>query len=157
MFCPAIITLCQSRIVKLSCKVSPPINWVWLLRSKLYVVNESDSDCFAFLQPSSGLFLSALLVVLPLESLAHGLFHELGGCLGGTCVGYALVIPTSYCRYWRDGWHRNIKMHTNLHRLQLKYAVAACKQHSFDVSGVASGMQQKSDQSTDSLSTHLHG
>lgn len=48
-------------------------------------------------QPSNGLFLSALLVVLPLESLAHGLFHELGSCLGGTCVGYALVIPTAYC------------------------------------------------------------
>ncbi|XP_063356954.1 transmembrane protein 168-A [Pelmatolapia mariae] len=48
-------------------------------------------------QPSNGLFLSALLVVLPLESLAHGLFHELGGCLGGTCVGYALVVPTTYC------------------------------------------------------------
>ncbi|KAM7378132.1 hypothetical protein PAMA_013160 [Pampus argenteus] len=48
-------------------------------------------------QPSNGLFLSALLVVLPLESLAHGLFHELGSCLGGTCAGYALVIPTAYC------------------------------------------------------------
>ncbi|XP_061618377.1 transmembrane protein 168-A [Phyllopteryx taeniolatus] len=48
-------------------------------------------------QPANGLFLSALLVVLPLESLAHGLFHELGSCLGGTCVGYALVIPTTYC------------------------------------------------------------
>uniref|UniRef100_A0A146PDB0 Transmembrane protein 168 n=1 Tax=Fundulus heteroclitus TaxID=8078 RepID=A0A146PDB0_FUNHE len=47
-------------------------------------------------QPSNGLFLSALLVVLPLESLAHGLFHELGGCLGGTCAGYALVMPTIY-------------------------------------------------------------
>ncbi|KAF3705036.1 Transmembrane protein 168-A [Channa argus] len=48
-------------------------------------------------QPSNGLFLSALLVVLPLESLAHGLFHELGSCLGGTCIGYALVIPNTYC------------------------------------------------------------
>ncbi|XP_077357055.1 transmembrane protein 168-A [Festucalex cinctus] len=48
-------------------------------------------------QPANGLFLSALLIVLPLESLAHGLFHELGSCLGGTCVGYALVIPTTYC------------------------------------------------------------
>ncbi|KAM4615229.1 transmembrane protein 168-A [Polymixia lowei] len=48
-------------------------------------------------QASSVLFLSALLVVLPLESLAHGLFHELGSCLGGTCVGYALVVPTAYC------------------------------------------------------------
>ncbi|XP_010789019.1 transmembrane protein 168-A-like [Notothenia coriiceps] len=52
---------------------------------------------FAFLQHSNCLFLSALLVVLPLESLTHGLFHELGSCLGGTCVGYALVIPTAYC------------------------------------------------------------
>lgn len=49
-------------------------------------------------QPSNGLFLSALLLVLPLESMAYGLFHELGGCLGGTCAGYALVIPTAYCR-----------------------------------------------------------
>uniref|UniRef100_A0AAQ4S667 Transmembrane protein 168a n=1 Tax=Gasterosteus aculeatus aculeatus TaxID=481459 RepID=A0AAQ4S667_GASAC len=48
-------------------------------------------------QSSNGLFLCALLVVLPLESLTHGLFHELGSCLGGTCVGYALVIPTAYC------------------------------------------------------------
>ncbi|XP_068163565.1 transmembrane protein 168-A [Antennarius striatus] len=48
-------------------------------------------------QPSNGVFLSALLVVLPLESLAHCLFHELGSCLGGTCVGYALVVPTAYC------------------------------------------------------------
>ncbi|XP_067111013.1 transmembrane protein 168-A isoform X1 [Osmerus mordax] len=48
-------------------------------------------------QPSHGLFMSAFLVVLPLESLAHGLFNQLGSCLGGTCVGYALVIPTSYC------------------------------------------------------------
>ncbi|CAL8318502.1 unnamed protein product, partial [Lota lota] len=48
-------------------------------------------------QPTNGLFLSALLVVVPLESLAHGLFHDLGSCLGGTCVGYALVIPTALC------------------------------------------------------------
>uniref|UniRef100_A0A3B3DIA7 Transmembrane protein 168a n=1 Tax=Oryzias melastigma TaxID=30732 RepID=A0A3B3DIA7_ORYME len=47
-------------------------------------------------QASNGLFLSALLIVLSLESLAYSLFHELGSCLGGTCVGYALVIPTSY-------------------------------------------------------------
>ncbi len=39
--------------------------------------------------------------MLPLESLAHGLFHELGNSLGGTCVGYAVVIPTNYCRYWK--------------------------------------------------------
>ena len=39
-----------------------------------------------------------LLLVLPLESLFHGLFYELGNCLGGTCMGYAVVIPTNYCR-----------------------------------------------------------
>uniref|UniRef100_A0A8C1VZK6 Transmembrane protein 168a n=1 Tax=Cyprinus carpio TaxID=7962 RepID=A0A8C1VZK6_CYPCA len=47
-------------------------------------------------QVTNGLFMSVFLVVLPLESLAHGLFHELGNCLGGTCVGYAVVIPTCY-------------------------------------------------------------
>uniref|UniRef100_A0A8D0C2K0 Transmembrane protein 168 n=1 Tax=Salvator merianae TaxID=96440 RepID=A0A8D0C2K0_SALMN len=48
-------------------------------------------------QKSNGIFMSAFLIVLPLESMAHGLFHELGNCLGGTCVGYAIVIPTNFC------------------------------------------------------------
>ncbi|XP_029471318.1 transmembrane protein 168 isoform X2 [Rhinatrema bivittatum] len=48
-------------------------------------------------QSSNGIFMSVFLMVLPLESMAHGLFHELGNCLGGTCVGYAVVIPTSFC------------------------------------------------------------
>ncbi|GAB0176132.1 transmembrane protein 168 [Grus japonensis] len=47
--------------------------------------------------PTNGIFMSAFLIVLPLESMAHGLFHELGNCLGGTCVGYAVVIPTNFC------------------------------------------------------------
>ncbi|XP_061496003.1 transmembrane protein 168 isoform X4 [Rhineura floridana] len=46
---------------------------------------------------SNGIFMSVFLIVLPLESMAHGLFHELGTCLGGTCVGYAVVIPTNFC------------------------------------------------------------
>lgn len=50
------------------------------------------------LQASSSIFVSLLLLVLPLESLFHGLFYELGNSLGGTCVGYAVVIPTNYCR-----------------------------------------------------------
>ncbi|XP_077329607.1 transmembrane protein 168 [Lithobates pipiens] len=48
-------------------------------------------------QPSNGTFMSLFLIVLPLESMAHGLFHELGSCLGGTSVGYAVVIPTNFC------------------------------------------------------------
>uniref|UniRef100_A0A4W5RIM0 Transmembrane protein 168 n=1 Tax=Hucho hucho TaxID=62062 RepID=A0A4W5RIM0_9TELE len=48
-------------------------------------------------QSSSSIFIGMLLLVLALESLIHGLFYELGNCLGGTCVGYAVVIPTNYC------------------------------------------------------------
>ncbi|RXN23371.1 transmembrane protein 168-like [Labeo rohita] len=48
-------------------------------------------------QSSNSLFITLFLLVLPIESLAHGLFHELGNSLGGTCVGYAVVIPTNYC------------------------------------------------------------
>ncbi|KAI4826215.1 hypothetical protein KUCAC02_021856 [Chaenocephalus aceratus] len=48
-------------------------------------------------QASSSVFVSVFLLVLPLESLFHGLFYELGSSLGGTCVGYAVVIPTNYC------------------------------------------------------------
>ncbi|XP_056137510.1 transmembrane protein 168 [Lampris incognitus] len=48
-------------------------------------------------QSSSSVFVSMFLLVLPLESLFHGLFHELASCLGGTCVGYAMVVPTNYC------------------------------------------------------------
>ncbi|XP_030222860.1 transmembrane protein 168 [Gadus morhua] len=42
------------------------------------------------------LSISASLLVLLLESLFHGLFYELGNSLRGTCVGYAVVIPTNY-------------------------------------------------------------
>ncbi|XP_034031902.1 transmembrane protein 168 [Thalassophryne amazonica] len=48
-------------------------------------------------QAHSSIFVSLFLLVLPLECLFHGLFYELGNSLGGTCVGYAMVIPTNYC------------------------------------------------------------
>uniref|UniRef100_UPI0037E6F7F1 transmembrane protein 168-like n=1 Tax=Semicossyphus pulcher TaxID=241346 RepID=UPI0037E6F7F1 len=48
-------------------------------------------------QASSSIFVSMFLLILPLESLFHGLFYELGNSLGGTCVGYGVVIPTNYC------------------------------------------------------------
>ncbi|XP_032446674.1 transmembrane protein 168 [Xiphophorus hellerii] len=48
-------------------------------------------------QESSGIFMSTFLLILPLECLLHGLFYELGNSLGGTCVGYAVVIPTNFC------------------------------------------------------------
>ncbi|KAM6937432.1 transmembrane protein 168 [Xenentodon cancila] len=48
-------------------------------------------------QASSSIFVSMFLFVVPLETLFHGLFYELGNSLGGTCVGYAMVIPTNYC------------------------------------------------------------
>ncbi|XP_077425510.1 transmembrane protein 168-like [Vanacampus margaritifer] len=48
-------------------------------------------------QASNSIFLSTFLLVLSLESVFHGLFHELGSSLGGTCVGYAVVVPTNYC------------------------------------------------------------
>ena len=60
-------------------------------------------------------------MVLPLESLARGLFHQLGSCLGGTCVGYALVIPTSYCRYRGPSCqhtHATTHAHANTHTTQ---------------------------------------
>uniref|UniRef100_A0A8C5AJ75 Transmembrane protein 168 n=1 Tax=Gadus morhua TaxID=8049 RepID=A0A8C5AJ75_GADMO len=44
------------------------------------------------------LSISVSLLVLLLESLFHGLFYELGNSLRGTCVGYAVVIPTNYSR-----------------------------------------------------------
>ncbi|KAL2093273.1 hypothetical protein ACEWY4_010585 [Coilia grayii] len=48
-------------------------------------------------QWSNMLYISVFLLVCSLESLAHGLFHELGSYLGGTAVGYAVVVPTNYC------------------------------------------------------------
>uniref|UniRef100_A0A8C4R9A6 Transmembrane protein 168 n=1 Tax=Eptatretus burgeri TaxID=7764 RepID=A0A8C4R9A6_EPTBU len=48
-------------------------------------------------QEKNGTFIALFMFILPLESLVFGLFHELGSCLGGTCIGYSLIIPTAYC------------------------------------------------------------
>ncbi|RVE71556.1 hypothetical protein OJAV_G00052890 [Oryzias javanicus] len=46
---------------------------------------------------SSTLLAGVFILIFTLESLFHGLFYELGNTLGGTCVGYAVVIPTNIC------------------------------------------------------------
>lgn len=66
-------------------------------RLVLFTLVSSVSVAALCWQASSSLFVSVFLLVLPLESLFHGLFYELGNSLGGTCVGYAVVIPTNYC------------------------------------------------------------
>ncbi len=43
-------------------------------------------------------FIACLLIVLPIEVLFHGVLHELGSTLGGTCTGYAVVGPSAFCR-----------------------------------------------------------
>ena len=43
----------------------------------------------------SGLTLSIIMVVIPLEMMALSLLIELGSILGGTCIGYGLVAPTT--------------------------------------------------------------
>uniref|UniRef100_A0A3Q3JWD0 Transmembrane protein 168b n=1 Tax=Monopterus albus TaxID=43700 RepID=A0A3Q3JWD0_MONAL len=65
-----------------------------LISERLVLFTLVSTVCIA---ASSSTFVSMFLLVLPLESLFHGIFHELGNSLGGTCVGYAVVIPTNYC------------------------------------------------------------
>ena len=43
-------------------------------------------------------FMASLLIVLPIEAMLHGVLHELGSTLGGTCTGYAVVGPSAFCR-----------------------------------------------------------
>ncbi|XP_013395203.1 transmembrane protein 168-A [Lingula anatina] len=45
-----------------------------------------------------GLTISLFLTILPLECMVLSLLLELGSVLGGTCVGYALVAPSTYHR-----------------------------------------------------------
>ncbi|XP_077988254.1 transmembrane protein 168-like [Glandiceps talaboti] len=49
-------------------------------------------------QKDNANFLSMFLIVLPIECMQLGLLYELGKSLGGTCVGYALVAPSNFCR-----------------------------------------------------------
>lgn len=70
-----------------------------LISEKLLVLTLLSTVGIAALcwQDSSTIYVSMFLLVIPLESLFHGLFYELGRSLGGTCVGYAVVVPTNYC------------------------------------------------------------
>ncbi|XP_002739520.1 transmembrane protein 168-like [Saccoglossus kowalevskii] len=64
--------------------------------------------CFSFVttlmltavswQKDNAIFLSLFLIVLPIECMQLGLLYELGKSLGGTCIGYALVAPSNFCR-----------------------------------------------------------
>ncbi|XP_038054487.1 transmembrane protein 168-like [Patiria miniata] len=49
-------------------------------------------------QDNNAAFMASWLVVLPIESMLHGVLYELGSTLGGTCTGYAVVGPSAFCR-----------------------------------------------------------
>lgn len=46
----------------------------------------------------TGLSLTLGLIILPLDSMAISLFHNLGSYLGGTCTGFGLVAPANLLR-----------------------------------------------------------
>ena len=52
-------------------------------------------------QVTNAWFMSSFLVVMPVESMAYSVLSSLGNCLGGTAIGYAIVIPCHNCR--KDG------------------------------------------------------
>ncbi|XP_071809907.1 transmembrane protein 168-like [Asterias amurensis] len=49
-------------------------------------------------QDNNAAFMASWLIVLPIESMLHGVLYELGTSLGGTCTGYAVVGPSAFCR-----------------------------------------------------------
>ncbi|XP_024138357.1 transmembrane protein 168 [Oryzias melastigma] len=78
-----------SKGLRLFCLISGRLGFFTLASSFAFA-----AFCF---QPKSTLITGVFLLAFTLESLFHGLFYELGNTLGGTCVGYAVVIPTNYC------------------------------------------------------------
>ena len=52
-------------------------------------------------QVTNAWFISSFLIVMPVESMAYSVLSSLGRCLGGTAIGYALVVPCYSCR--KDG------------------------------------------------------
>lgn len=45
-------------------------------------------------QVANAWFISAFLIVMPIESMVYSVLSSLGKCLGGTAIGYAIVIPS---------------------------------------------------------------
>ena len=52
-------------------------------------------------QVTDAWFISSFLIVMPVESMVYSVLSSLGKCLGGTAIGYAVVIPCYNCR--KDG------------------------------------------------------
>ena len=52
-------------------------------------------------QVTNAWFISSFLIVMPIESMVYSVLSSLGKCLGGTAIGYAVVIPCHNCR--KDG------------------------------------------------------
>ena len=52
-------------------------------------------------QVTNAWFISSFLIVMPVESMVYSVLSSLGKCLGGTAIGYAVVIPCYSCR--KDG------------------------------------------------------
>ncbi|XP_035675804.1 transmembrane protein 168-like isoform X1 [Branchiostoma floridae] len=46
-------------------------------------------------QATNTMFFAFLFIVLPVEITIHGLLHDLGRSVGGTCIGYAMVAPSN--------------------------------------------------------------
>lgn len=52
-------------------------------------------------QVTNAWFISSFLIVMPVELMVYSILASLGSCLGGTSIGFALVIPIFKCR--KDG------------------------------------------------------
>lgn len=52
-------------------------------------------------QVTNAWFISSFLIVMPMESMVYSVLLSLGKCLGGTAIGYAVVLPCH--EYRKDG------------------------------------------------------